>query len=312
VSPAALAEGRVIEELLAGFAPAEFFANVWQRRSLHVRGEARRFAHLFDADALRRAAPACERVKVGTSDARGWPAEAPLAAARIDEAFAAGATVCLQVITGVPALDELRARFARELLQAGEPCFNCYWSPDGKGFALHLDDHPVFVLQVSGRKRWRYSKTPGLAQPLSTVSFPPGVPFVRLPWGVVQRPDESGFAEAVLEPGDVLYLPQGTWHAAAAVGESLALTLAFDRATPLDLVQRAVGAFVAAHPELRHNLPGFPAGGVAPDAPPAELGEALASALASLQGLVAGLRVEDLYRLWREDAARHGRQEQAR
>jgi ribosomal protein L16 Arg81 hydroxylase len=29
----------------------------------------------------------------------------------------------------------------------------------------------------------------------------------------------------VLSPGDVLYLPPGTWHAAAAVGHSFALTL---------------------------------------------------------------------------------------
>lgn len=75
------------------------------------------------------------------------------------------------------------------------------------GLAPHHDDVELFVCHTEGRKRWRvYAPTAGFALPTRSSGDLPaaglGVPLL----------------EAVLEPGDVLYLPRGTVHAAEAEG----------------------------------------------------------------------------------------------
>jgi hypothetical protein len=283
-----------------------FFRDVWQQRAYESHGRPDRFANLFDHVAFERALGDCEGLKASSHDARGWPVETPIGRVEARAAYERGATVCLSSIRNDPRLDRFRRGFATDVRHAGEPCFNCYYSPDGHGFGLHLDDHPVFILQIEGRKRWRYSTRPGVAHPLTTITFAPGVALVQVPWrGAIARPDESAFAETILEPGDVLYLPEGTWHSASAIGSSLALTLAIDRATPLDLVQQAVLARVAECPSLRFNLPGVTAAAADAAVVPPELREPLEDALQRLRQIVGDLRAEDLYRVWQQLAATH-------
>jgi bifunctional lysine-specific demethylase and histidyl-hydroxylase NO66 len=90
------------------------------------------------------------------------------------------------------------ARFCRDLeLALGHPCqVNAYVTPAGaQGLGVHHDSHDVFVLQAFGTKAWEVYPTPA------------------------ERRTASGDAHAralVLEPGDALYLPTGTPHAARA------------------------------------------------------------------------------------------------
>lgn len=88
-----------------------------------------------------------------------------------------------------------------------------------QGFAPHFDDVDVYVLQVEGRKRWRvYAPLPGHALPrYSSRDF-------------VDAEVGPCVLEAVLQPGDLLYLPRGTIHQAASLPEapSLHLTLSAD------------------------------------------------------------------------------------
>jgi lysine-specific demethylase/histidyl-hydroxylase NO66 len=63
---------------------------------------------------------------------------------------------------------------------------NAYFTPPAsRGLAVHEDAHDVFVLQCFGSKRWE-----------------------------IHAPD--GVWDVVLQPGDALYMPQGTPHAATA------------------------------------------------------------------------------------------------
>ena len=88
---------------------------------------------------------------------------------------------------------------------------NAYISPPmgHQGFAPHYDDVDVFIVQLCGRKRWRV--------------FGPKTEEEVLPrW----PSDDFGKEElgpllldAVLRRGDVLYLPRGTVHCAATVGD---------------------------------------------------------------------------------------------
>ena len=84
--------------------------------------------------------------------------------------------------------------------------------PNAKGFCAHYDLHDVFVLQVSGTKRWRIYD--------QRVDLPDGSvydgPFVT---GGIER-------EITLQPGDLLYLPRGVVHdARSMVSSSLHITL---------------------------------------------------------------------------------------
>lgn len=75
------------------------------------------------------------------------------------------------------------------------------------GLAPHHDDVELFVCHTEGRKRWRvYAPTAGFALPTRSSG--------DLPAAGLGEP----LLEAVLEPGDVLYLPRGTVHAAEAEG----------------------------------------------------------------------------------------------
>jgi ribosomal protein L16 Arg81 hydroxylase len=99
----------------------------------------------------------------------------------------------------------------------------------------------------------------------------------------------------VLEPGDVLYLPEGCWHRAAAEGSSLALTLACNRATPLDLVQQVLGPRLAALPALQCNLSGVATAEVlAEGTATPEVDAALETAVAVLRESVANLSASEL------------------
>ncbi len=108
--------------------------------------------------------------------------------ARIASLFDDGATIVLQ---GLHRNWEPVAAFTRALeLQLGHPCqVNAYITPPGaQGLALHADPHDVFVLQAFGRKHWE----------------------------VHAAPDERARdpLEADLGPGDCIYMPAGTPHAA--------------------------------------------------------------------------------------------------
>jgi hypothetical protein len=114
--------------------------------------------------------------------------------ARIAELFDDGATIVLQ---GLHRNWEPVAAFTRALeLQLGHPCqVNAYITPPGsQGLALHADPHDVFVLQAFGRKHWEVHVAPG------------------------ERTRDP--LDADLGPGDCIYMPMGTPHA-ATTGDGL-------------------------------------------------------------------------------------------
>jgi bifunctional lysine-specific demethylase and histidyl-hydroxylase NO66 len=176
----------------------------------------------------------------------------------VHEAFAAGATLVLQ---GLHRSWAPVAQLCRQLeLALTHPTqANAYLTPPvAQGLDLHADPHDVFAIQTHGTKRW--------------VVHPPGS---EAPW------------DLVLRPGDVLYLPAGTRHAAQTTDEpSLHLTVGVRPARWRDLLRRAVDGLLD-DPTFAAPLPA----GWADD--PAASAGTLQARLADLREALATLPAEE-------------------
>lgn len=165
--------------------------------------------------------------------------------ARLFQAYANGGTIVLHNLeSSLPSLMELCRSMEAEL-SARFQC-NIYLTPGGaaQGLAAHYDSHDVFVLQVSGTKRWRiYDMT--LERPLRGQAFSP-------------EAHATGplTMELVLEPGDLLYLPRGLMHEASTTDTaSCHITLGLLPTTWTDLLLEVVAQVALEDAELRRSLP---------------------------------------------------------
>jgi bifunctional lysine-specific demethylase and histidyl-hydroxylase NO66 len=162
--------------------------------------------------------------------------------------FADGHTIVLQGLHRLwPPLIDFAGALTCDL---GHPVqINAYITPpSSQGFSAHYDVHDVFVLQVAGEKRWRIH-APVLADPRRDE------PWTDHRAAVEARAAEVPLIDAVLRPGDALYLPRGFLHAAVAMGgTSCHLTVGVHPVTR-QAVLDAVVAIVAADPMLRSSLP---------------------------------------------------------
>jgi bifunctional lysine-specific demethylase and histidyl-hydroxylase NO66 len=194
---------------------------------------------------------------------------------RVFDLYADGATLVLQGLHRMwPPLIDFAGRLGAELRVPVQA--NAYLTPAGnRGFDAHYDTHDVFVLQVTGRKRWRVHR-PVLTDPVELQ-----------PWGgyaeeVGAAADGAPAMDVVLDVGDALYLPRGWPHAAEALGErSLHLTLGLRAPTRYTLVEALLGLAVD-EPALRA---GFPLGLDVTD--PAALAPHLTATTAALRDWLA-------------------------
>ena len=159
-------------------------------------------------------------------------ADAVIDPAGVLERFHEGATIVLE---SLHKYWRPLARFCRELeLELGHRIqVNAYITPPGsQGFAVHRDDHDVFVLQVAGSKHWM----------------------------VYEEDDETQLAiEDDLEEGDALYIPKGFPHAATTTETTSAhLTVGILTHDEIDIV-REVLKLAEEDPAFRERLPLRPA-----------------------------------------------------
>jgi lysine-specific demethylase/histidyl-hydroxylase NO66 len=166
--------------------------------------------------------------------------------------FADGSTVVLQGLHRLwPPLIEFADQLAADL---GHPTqVNAYITPpSSRGFSPHYDVHDVFVLQVAGEKHWTIHE-PVLRDPLRTQ------PWADRATEVAAAAEREPVIDAVLRPGDALYLPRGFLHSATALGEiSAHLTIGVHPVTRWGAAESAldlVRSLAVADPELRGSLP---------------------------------------------------------
>jgi 50S ribosomal protein L16 3-hydroxylase len=201
--------------LLGGLSPQQFMKRHWQRKPLLVRGAVPGLQPVLDRDALFTLAGR-EGVESRLVEQReaGWKlrrgpfgrrALPPLSRPRwtllvqgvdLHEDAAHGLLQRFRFVPGAR-LDDLMVSYAT----------------DGGGVGPHFDSYDVFLLQAQGRRRWRWGRQRDLSLRED------------LPLKILQRfePEE----EAVLEPGDMLYLPPRYAHDGIAQGECQTYSIGF-------------------------------------------------------------------------------------
>jgi hypothetical protein len=123
-----------------------------------------------------------------------------------------------------PAVDAV-ARSLEQLIHQPVSA-SAFWSRGGMRAPVHYDDHDLIVVQLKGTKRWYVATRPS--------------PLFNTWKGVSGNPPELGVHEVIdLAPGDLLYLPRGTFHTVDSDTESVHLAIGF---TPLTLREAIIAA----------------------------------------------------------------------
>jgi ribosomal protein L16 Arg81 hydroxylase len=244
--------------------PAEFADRYWGREPLLVAGQPEAFDDLFSLAAVdelisrrglrapflrvARDGKVLDAARFTGSGGAGAEIADQVRDDKVAELFAEGCTLVLQGLHRTwPPLADLAAQLATDL---GHPVqVNAYVTPpSNRGFGAHYDVHDVFVLQVAGRKRWKIHR-PVLPDPLR------GQPWNDRAAAVAAQARAEPLIDAVLTPGDRLYLPRGYLHCAEALGEvSVHLTVGVHPVTRYALVEELLKLAVEA-PDLRGSLP---------------------------------------------------------
>ncbi|WP_411881222.1 JmjC domain-containing protein [Polaromonas sp. YR568] len=186
--------------LLAGLSPAQFMRRHWQKKPLLVRQAVPGFRPVLSrAELFKLAAGEQVESRLIVQQAKGWRMkQGPFAPRSLPplsqkawtllvqgvDLHDAGAYALLQQFRFVPdaRLDDLMISFATA----------------GGGVGPHFDSYDVFLLQASGRRRWKIGRQKDL-------TLQEGVPLK-----ILQNFEPE--QEFVLEAGDMLYLPPRYAH----------------------------------------------------------------------------------------------------
>ncbi|MGC4394342.1 JmjC domain-containing protein [Hydrogenophaga sp. T2] len=192
--------------LLGGLTPARFMRRHWQKKPLLIRQAVPGMRPPIERSALFDLAgrEGVESRLIARRDDTWTLRHGPFARRALPPVGRAGWTLLVQgVDLHVPAAHELLQRF-RFVPDARLDDLMISWASDGGGVGPHFDSYDVFLLQASGRRRWRVGRQRDL-------SLRGDVPLKIL---ANFEPEE----EFVLEAGDMLYLPPRWAHDGDAVG----------------------------------------------------------------------------------------------
>jgi ribosomal protein L16 Arg81 hydroxylase len=244
------------EQVLGSIGATRFLNEFWTKKPLYLPGASGRFDRVFSWSDLNHILtwhpppqPQLRLFQEGAMvDLRRY-IDGPVGNLRLNPGglialLAQGATMVMDGVQEVsPTVHELTSSFQDAL---SCPCAaNLYagWRTQ-RGFNVHWDAHEVFVLQLSGRKRWQVfapTRIDPLADDIEDAE-PPKTPPI---W------------EGILSDGDVLYLPRGFWHVAFPLDEpSLHMTWSAHTLTGAEFLQWWA-PLLRRHPEARRSLTGL-------------------------------------------------------
>lgn len=202
-------------DLLGGMTPAAFMRDVWHRKPLLIRQAVPGIVPPVSRDALFDLADRDDvESRLVTHFRNRWKlAHGPFARENLPGVKTRQWTLLVQGVNlHHAAAAELMGRF-RFVPDARLDDVMISYASDGGGVGPHFDSYDVFLLQVSGRRRWRISSQ-------TSLELIPDMPLKILA-------DFSAEQEWVLEPGDMLYLPPQYAHDGIAEGECMTCSIGF-------------------------------------------------------------------------------------
>jgi hypothetical protein len=103
---------------------------------------------------------------------------------------------------------------------------SAFWSRAGMRAPVHYDDHDLLVVQLRGTKRWYVSSKPSE---------------LNNTWKAIpdSAPDLGPHQAFDVRPGDMVYLPRGTYHSVDSDSGSLHVSIGF---TPLTVREALIAA----------------------------------------------------------------------
>jgi 50S ribosomal protein L16 3-hydroxylase len=211
--------------LLGNVPPREFLRNHWHKKPLLVRGALPEFRGLIDRQGLLEAAcrDSVSSRLVLRKGARWEVRCGPFRRRELQALPPRNWTLLVQEVNHfLPAADALMRQFAFVPLARLDDVMVSL-APPGGGVGPHVDSYDVFLLQGSGRRRWRVSAQRDL-------ELVPDAPLKILRRFVAEQ-------EWVLEPGDMLYLPPAYAHDGIAVDECTTYSIGFRAPTAQEVGQ---------------------------------------------------------------------------
>ena len=199
--------------LLGNISPAQFLKEYWHKKPLLIRQAIPGFKPLLSLDAL--AAMAKQNhieSRLITSVDGNWAMQhGPLEA--LPPTSQKQWTVLVQGANLYDKRADALLRQFRFIPDARLDDLMISYATDGGGVGPHFDSYDVFLLQASGKRRWKI----GAQKDLSLVE---GMPLKILSNFKPQQ-------EFVLEPGDMLYLPPHYAHDGVAEGDCMTYSIGF-------------------------------------------------------------------------------------
>ena len=207
--------------ILAPVLPSTFSSAYWGKRPLHVaRNDPGFYRQLMTLDELERYLAVDEvftRHAISTpSEREGPPEPPPSSIGELHERLLQGSSLRIRRLEClIDPASPLRTlvRDMELTLQHPKDSLSCYVAPpDAVGLGAHCDETEIFTLQISGAKRWRIYHR------------------VNSDGAARFRPDDLGAPtyDAVLEAGDMLYLPRGWVHHVTSERPAFSITIVFD------------------------------------------------------------------------------------
>ena len=219
--------------LLGGITPARFLREYWQRKPLLVKGAIPGFGSELSAEELAGLAleDEVESRIVLERGRRPWELRrGPFSEADFQGLPARGWTLLVQAVDQwVPAARLLRERFDFLPGWRFDDVMVSY-AADGGGVGPHFDYYDVFLVQGSGRRRWKIGQHCDAASPLRRDAE---LRILR---------DFSTREEYELEPGDMLYVPPGLAHWGTAVGPCMTWSVGFRAPSHEDILREVADA----------------------------------------------------------------------
>jgi ribosomal protein L16 Arg81 hydroxylase len=243
-----------LEWLIRPITTGEFFEQYWEKQPLVVqRDRPDYFGSLLSVDEVDRVITTLDRrypdvilknANSRTAEANYTLSNGALDVAKIYQLFEQGSTIALAFLdTVIPALTLFCRSLEREFSFPFQT--NVYLTPPGaQGAKPHYDTHDVFVLQITGSKKWTVFGTP-VESPLGGQDFDP-------------RVHDLGNAtlEFELHAGDLAYIPRGVGHEARSTDTvSLHITAGILRYTWADLLLEFIASASLNDPAFRKALP---------------------------------------------------------